>query len=183
MRRSLAIAAVLVVLSGTLGCGSHAPGPETEALVTAIGNTTRTLLSDDAAAEAGRPAALSALVHTAARIAADGRLPEAVRTDLAAASAAARDRGWLDDACLSALRSAYSRMSGGAEFSFPPDVGGIESVKERARGQIDHCVAALRAGRHEEATRALVTFLLMVATPVEQSETGAGSPTTSGSTR
>jgi len=50
---------------------------------------------------------------------------------------------------------------------FPPEVGSIEQAKAYGRAQVDRGLAAVAAGRPQEAARELLGFVLLVVTPME----------------
>jgi hypothetical protein len=107
------------------------------------------------------------LVDLAGRIAADAGL-ETARSRIAAASATGRRLSPLDERSRAAVAGAYAAVNGGRSFEFPRSVESIEQAKEHGRGQVDRCLAALGAGRHEEAARELLGFVLLVITPMEK---------------
>jgi len=111
--------------------------------------------------------ALATLVRAVARLGKQSDLPEPFRSKMEAAVALVRDDRLPDDRTLQELRSAYAALNGGQPFAFPPDVRGLEAVKEAARRQADRGAAALSAGRNEEAAREILGFVLVVATPME----------------
>jgi hypothetical protein len=67
-----------------------------------------------------------------------------------------------------AAAEAYAALDRGAAFAFPKEVGTIEQAKAYGRGQVDRAVAAVSAGRPQEAARELVGFVLLVITPMER---------------
>lgn len=66
-----------------------------------------------------------------------------------------------------ALGQAYAALHGGRPFAFPPSVRTIDEAREVCRQAIDGAAAALEAGRFPEATRGMVEFILLAATPME----------------
>ena len=72
-----------------------------------------------------------------------------------------------------ALALAYRLVAAGKEWKFPEELiqgrseqGHIEKVKAACQGMIDTALGDLQAGRHEDAVRNLLGFVLMVITPV-----------------
>lgn len=107
------------------------------------------------------------LLDLGGRIAADAGL-ETAKSRIAAASAVGRRLSLLDERSRAAVAEAYAAVNGGRSFEFPRSVASIEQAKEHGRGQVDRCLAALGAGRHEEAARELLGFVLLVITPMEK---------------
>jgi hypothetical protein len=119
------------------------------------------------------PKAVVHLVTLAARIATEGKLPEAVRTKLDAARTSSQPERLLDAKSEANLREAYALLNGGTAFAVPSNVDGIEALMAHGRGQIDRSVAALGKAKPEEAVRELLGFILLVVTPVDL---GRGAP-------
>lgn len=94
-------------------------------------------------------------------------LPAPAQAKLDAASAQARRLSPLDDRSRAAVAEAYAAVSGGHAFAFPPEVGSIEQAKAYGRAQVDRSLAAVAAGRPQEAARELLGFVLLVVTPME----------------
>jgi hypothetical protein len=106
------------------------------------------------------------LLDIAAGLGREARLPAAAQAKLDAASAEARRLSPLDEAVRAAAAEAYAALNRGAAFAFPKEVGTIEQAKAYGRGQVDRAVAAVSAGRPQEAARELVGFVLLVITPM-----------------
>ncbi len=107
------------------------------------------------------------LLDIAAGLGREARLPTAVQAKLDAASAQAQRLSPLDAAVRAAAAEAYAALNQGAPFTFPKEVGSIEQAKGYGRGQVDRAVAAVSAGRPQEAARGLVGLVLLVITPME----------------
>lgn len=113
------------------------------------------------------PKAIVHLVTLAARIATEGKLPEAVRTKLDAARTNSQPERLLDAKSAANLREAYALLNGGQAFVVPSELDGIEALMAHGRGQVDRSVAALGKAKPEEAVRELLGFILLVITPVD----------------
>jgi hypothetical protein len=113
------------------------------------------------------PEALVRLVTLASRIAAEGKLPEAVRTKLEAARTAARPEGLLGEKSQASLREAYALLNEGRPFAMPAGVDGLDTLMAHGRKQVDRSTAALAKAKPAEAARELVGFILLVITPLE----------------
>jgi hypothetical protein len=114
--------------------------------------------------------ALRHLLGIATDLGREARLSAAAQAKLDAARAEARRLSPLDQALRATVAEAYRALSQGAPFVFPKEVGTIEEAREYGRGQVDRSVAALSAGRPQEAARELVAFVLLVITPMERSQ-------------
>jgi hypothetical protein len=163
-RRTGPLAGALVLWLGAVG--GHAQPAD---LAADVKTTADVIVAGDAPGEI--PAALVRLVTLASRIAAEGKLPEAVRTKLEAAGAAARPEGLLGEKSRASLREAYALLNEGRPFAMPKGEDGVEALMAHGRKQVDRSVAALGKAKSEEAARELVGFILLVITPMEQ---GAG---------
>jgi hypothetical protein len=112
-------------------------------------------------------AALRRLIEIAGDLGREARLPAAAQAKLDAAAAEARRMSALDGAVRAAMLEAYPALDGGRPFAFPKEVGSVEAAKAHGRGQVDRSLAALAAGRPQEAARELVGLVLLVITPME----------------
>ncbi len=113
-------------------------------------------------------APLRHLLDIAADLGRDARLPAPAQAKLDAARAQARRVSPLDGAVRAAAAEAHAALNDGRAFAFPKEVGSIEQAKGYGRGQVDRAVAAVTAGRPQEAAREVVGFVLMVITPMEK---------------
>lgn len=120
------------------------------------------------------PKAIIRLVTLASRIAAEGKLPLAVRAKLDTARTSLRAEGLLNAKAEASLREAYALLNGGRAFALPSEVDGLEALMAHGRGQVGRSVAALGKAKPEEAARELLGFILLVITPMEQ--VGSASP-------
>lgn len=111
--------------------------------------------------------ALRRLVAVAAGVGREAHLSTPVQAKLDSASAQAGRLSPLDERSRAAVAEAYAALNGGRAFAFPPSVASIEQAKAYGRGQVDRSLAALSAGRSEEAARELLGFVLLVITPME----------------
>jgi hypothetical protein len=125
------------------------------------------LLADASPAPGDTLAALGHLVETAAGVGREAHLPAAVQAKLDAASEQARTLSPLDARVRAAVDEAYAALNAGRAFEFPKSVGSIEQAKAYGRSQIGRCLAALSAGRAEEAARELLGLVRLVITPME----------------
>jgi len=112
-------------------------------------------------------AALRHLLEIAADLGREARLPAPAQAKLDAARAQARRVSPLDATVRAAAAEAYAALDDGRAFAFPKEVGTIEQAKAYGRGQVDRALAALSAGRPQEAARGVVGFVLLVITPME----------------
>ncbi len=112
-------------------------------------------------------APLRHLLDIASDLGRDARLPAPAQAKLDAARAQARRLSPLDAAVRAATAEAYAALDEGRAFAVPKEVGTIEQAKAYGRGQVDRAVAAVAAGRPQEAARELVGFVLLVITPME----------------
>jgi hypothetical protein len=110
---------------------------------------------------------LRRLLDVTAGIGREARLPAPAQAKLDAASALARRLSPLDERARAAVDEAYTAVNAGRAFLFPRAVGSIEQAKAYGRAQVDRSLAALAAGRSEEAARELLGFVLLVITPME----------------
>jgi hypothetical protein len=111
--------------------------------------------------------ALRHLLEIAAGIGREGRLPAPVQAKLDAASTQAHRLSPLDEAVRATVAEAYAALNQGGPFAFPKAVRSIDQARVYGRGQVERSLAALAAGRAEEAARELVGFVLLVITPME----------------
>jgi hypothetical protein len=111
--------------------------------------------------------ALRQLLEIAAGVGREAHLSAPVQAKLDSASAQAGRLSPLDERSRAAVDEAYTALNGGRAFAFPPAVASIEQAKAYGRGQVDRSLAALSAGRSEEAVRELLGFVLLVITPME----------------
>jgi len=109
---------------------------------------------------------LALLIDTANKIAArDARLPAEFRAKLqAAAKAFAKNPLSLESS--EALSAAYKIVNGGKAFAFPDGVGSIGEVSRLAQQHIGQGVKAFESGQSDQAVRGILTFVLLVTTPV-----------------
>ena len=112
-------------------------------------------------------APLRHLLDLAADLGREARLPAPAQAKLDTARAEARRLSPLDAAVRTATAEAYAALNDGRAFAFPKEVGTIEQAKGYGRGQVDRAVAAVTAGRPQEAAREVVGFVLLVITPME----------------
>ena len=134
-----------------------------------IRRTTDAFLQDGTSGPGDAHAALRHLLGIAADLGREARLPAAAQAKLDAARAEAHRLSPLDQAVRATVAEAYRALSQGAPFVFPKEVASIEQAREHGRGQVDRSVAALSAGRPQEAARELLGFVLLVITPMERS--------------
>ena len=111
--------------------------------------------------------ALRHLLEIAAGVGREAHLPAPVQAKLDAASAQARRLSPLDERSRAAVDDAYAAVNGGRAFTFPQSIGSIEQAKAYGRTQVDRSLAALSAGRSEEAVRELLGLVRLVITPME----------------
>lgn len=163
-----ATATLVLAGLGALGAG----GPETPAhagdLAADIRATADLMLAGGSEGPADVHQALRHLVAITARIGSDARLPAPVQAKLDAARAQAQSLSPLDDRVRTTLEQAYVALNQGRPFAFPTTVSSIDEAKVFGRGQVDRSLAALKAGRSEEAARELMGFVLLVVTPMER---------------
>lgn len=135
-----------------------------------IRRTTEPFLQAGSSGPGDVHAALRHLLEIAGDLGREARLPAPALAKLDAASAEARRLSPLDEAVRATLAEAYVALNQGAPFVFPKEVGSIEQAKAYGRGQVDRSLAAVSAGRPQEAARELVGFVLLVITPMEKSQ-------------
>jgi hypothetical protein len=135
-----------------------------------IRRTTDQLVQGGSREQRDAHAALRQLLEIAAGLGREARLPAPVQAKLDAASAQARRLSPLDGAVRATVAEAYAALNQGGPFAFPKAVGSIEQAKAYGRGQVDRALAAVSAGRPEEAARELLGFVLLVITPMEKSQ-------------
>ena len=132
-----------------------------------IRRTTDPLLQGGSSGEGDVYAALRHLLEIAGDLGREARLPAPVQAKLDAASAEARRLSPLDEAVRATVAEAYAALNQGAPFAFPKQVGSIEQARAYGRGQVDRSLAAVSAGRPQEAARELVGLVLLVIQPME----------------
>ena len=132
-----------------------------------IRRTTDPLLQGGSGGSADVHAALRHLLEIVADLGREARLPAPAQAKLDAASAQARRLSPLDGAVRAAAAEAYVALNEGVAFAFPKEVGTIEQAKAHGRSQVERALAALSAGRPQEAAREVVGFVLLVITPME----------------
>jgi hypothetical protein len=158
--RALALAGLgLLWLAGT---ASPATGVGDD-----IRRTTDPLLQGGSSGPGDVHTALRHLLEIARDLGREARLPAPVQAKLDAASAEARRLSPLDEAVRATVAEAYAALNQGAPFAFPKQVGSIEQARAYGRGQVDRSLAALSAGRSQEAARELVGLVLLVIQPME----------------
>ena len=165
MRRT-AKALVLAGASTLWLAGAPAPARAGDAS-TDVRAATERLLASGSTGPGEVHEALRRLLDITASLGREARLPAPVQAKLDAASAQARRLSPLDERARAAVDEAYKAMSVGRAFAFPATVGSIEQAKAYGRAQVDRSLAALAAGRSEEAVRELLGFVLLVVTPME----------------
>lgn len=114
--------------------------------------------------------ALRHLIEIAAGLGREARLPAPAQAKLDAAGAEAHRLSPLDEAVRASVAEAYAALDPGRPFAFPKTVKSIEQAKAYGRGQVDCSLAALSAGRPQEAAREIVGLVLLVITPMERSQ-------------
>ncbi len=112
-------------------------------------------------------APLRHLLDIVADLGREAQLPAPAQAKLDAARAQARRVSPLDGTVRAAAGEAYAALNEGRAFAFPKEVGSIEQAKQYGRGQVDRALAALTAGRPQEAAREVAGFVLLVITPME----------------
>lgn len=109
------------------------------------------------------------LVELATGIGRKAGLPAATVAKLDAAAARTRTLSPLDESARAVLSEAYAALSLGRPFEFPKTVGSIDQAREHGRGLVEKSLAALSAGRAQDAARELLAVVLLVITPMEAS--------------
>ena len=135
-----------------------------------IRRTTEPFLQAGSSGPGDVHAALRHLLEIAGDLGREARLPAPARAKLDAATAEALRLSPLDGAVRTKVAEAYAALDQGRPFTFPKEVGSIEQAKAYGRGQVDRSLAAVSAGRPQEAARELVGFVLLVITPMEKSQ-------------
>ena len=155
----LALAGLAVL--GLAGAGSPATGVADD-----IRRTTDALLQGEGPGDVH--ATLRHLLEIAGDLGREARLAAPAQSKLDAALAEARRLSPLDAAVRAKAAEAYAALDQGRAFAFPKEVASIEQAKAYGRGQADRSLAALSAGRPQEAARELVGLVLLVITPMER---------------
>ena len=163
-RKGTALALAGLGFLGLGGAPSAAAGTGDE-----IRRTADVLLQANAHSHEEVHAALRGLVGNAGDLGRQAGLPGPAQAKLDAAGAEARRLSPLDHTVRAKLAEAYAALDGGRSFAFPKEVGSIEQARAYGRGQVDRSLAALDAGRPQEAARELVGLVLLVITPMEKS--------------
>jgi hypothetical protein len=132
-----------------------------------IRRTTDQLLRGGSSQPGDAHAAIRHLLEIAAGLGREARLPALAQTKLDTANAKAHRLSPLDEAVRVAAGEAYEALNQGGAFEFPRAAGSIEQAKAYGRGQVDRSLAALSAGRSQEAARELVGLVLLVIQPME----------------
>jgi hypothetical protein len=135
-----------------------------------IRRTTSPLLQGDPSGSVDAHSILRHVLEIAGDLGREARLPAPTQAKLDAASTEARRLSPLDSAVRAKVAEAYAALDQGRAFAFPKEVGSIEQAKAYGRGQVDRSLAALSAGRPQEAARELVGLVLLVITPMEKSQ-------------
>ena len=146
--------------------GAPAPGRAGDASEDVRAATER-LLASDSQGPGDVHEALRRVLDITVSLGREARLPAPAQAKLDAASAQARRLSPLDERARAAVDEAYTAVNAGRAFAFPGAVSSIEQAKAYGRAQVDRSLAALAAGRSEEATRELLGFVLLVITPME----------------
>jgi hypothetical protein len=133
-----------------------------------IRRTTDPMLQGGSSGPGDAHAVLRHLLDIAGELGREARLPAPTQAKLDAAVAEAHRVSPLDGAVRATVGEAYAALDQGRPFVFPKEVGSIEQAKAYGRGQVDRSVAALSAGRPQEAARELLGFVLLVITPMEK---------------
>lgn len=161
-------AACALVMAGLVALGS-AVGARGEAgdVAGEVRQAVKELLASDSRGQGDAQEALRRVLDVAAGLGREAGLPAPAQAKLDAASAQARRLSPLDERSRAAVVEAYATVSGGRAFAFPSEVGSIEQAKSYGRAQVDRGLAAVAAGRPQEAARELLGFVLLVMTPME----------------
>jgi hypothetical protein len=135
-----------------------------------IRRTTDQMLQGGSSGAFDAHAVLRHLLEIAVDLGREARLPGPTQAKLDAAVAEAHRLSPLDSAVRAKVAEAYAALDQGRPFVFPNEVGSIEQAKAYGRGQVDRSLAALSAGRPQEAARELVGLVLLVITPMERKQ-------------
>jgi hypothetical protein len=165
MRRT-AVTLVVAGLGAFCLAGAVAPAKAGDA-PEEVRTATKRLLAADSQGPGDVHEALRRVLEIAVSLGREARLPAPVQTKLDAASAQARRLSPLDERSRAAVDDAYAAVNGGRAFVFPQAVGSIEQARAYGRAQVDRALAALAAGRSEEAVRELQGLVRLVITPME----------------
>jgi len=111
---------------------------------------------------------LTEVVEILSNAAGQAGLPAAVRAKLTAAHERLKSGGTaFDPGVTGGLGEAYQSLNG-RRFAFPTGVTTFAEAKEACRREVESSIAALNAGRMDEAARRLLEFLMLVMTPLEE---------------
>jgi hypothetical protein len=165
MTRTLVLASSLVATVWAAGPVSAAGEGDLAARLRAA---TRTLLAPP---EAQRPDPRGPLVEVVAVLSSAGReakLPADLRAGIDSAHSRLQQGASLGDPAVeSGLRRAYTALNDGHAFAFPPGVTNIGGAREACLREVERASTALDQGRHREAVKAILEFLMLVTTPME----------------
>ena len=167
--RSFRAPIVALALAGLALVGRPARGGEDADLAARLRSAANTLLAAGATEDADRMKPMTEAVGLLSQVAARGQLQADVRAKLADAAARLRKgtTPFADPGVEDALNGAYAALHAGRRFTFPPGIRGIEQARDACQRAIDGAAAALEAGRHEEATKGMLQFLMLLTTPME----------------
>ncbi len=107
-----------------------------------------------------------ALIDAVCKIAdQDTRLPAGFRGKMQEASRSfAQNR--IGRESEASLKAAYQVLHGGQAFAFPEGAREIEVIRRIAREYIDRSIREIESGRSDQAARDILSFVLLVVTPV-----------------
>lgn len=159
---------VALALAGLALVGRPARGGEDADLAARLRTAANALLAAVSTQDADRTKPMTEVVSLMSQVAVRGQLPRDVREELADAARRLRNAAtpFADPGVEAALNGAYAALQG-RPFTFPSGIRGFDQAREACRRAIDGAVTALEAGRHEEATRGMLKFLMLVTTPME----------------
>jgi hypothetical protein len=160
---------VALSLAGLAVVGRPARCGEDADLAARVRSAANALLASSTTADADRMKPMTEVVGLLSQVAVRGQLPDDVRARLADAAARLRKgtSPFADPGVEQALNGAYAALHGGRRFTFPSGIRGIDQARDASQRAIDGAAAALEAGRHEEATKDLLQFLMLLTTPME----------------
>ncbi len=167
--RSLKAPIVALALAGLALVGRPARGGEDADLAGRLRSAANALLAAAATEDADRMNPMTEVVGLLSQVAVRGQLQGDVRAKLADAAARLRKgtTPFADQGVEDALNGAYAALHGGRRFTFPAEVRGIDQARDACQRAIDGSAAALESGRHEEATKGMMQFLMLLTTPME----------------